>query len=158
MLFRSACPNHIVGRNTPFATRGNVALAGTFGYELDITRLSADEKEQVRQQVELYHRYNHLVREGVYYRIASWQENHLYDCWEVAAEDKSEAAVTYVQVLSGVNVRSRKIRLKGLDEGALYRLEGTDQVYSGQVLMYGGVLVKMEEGDFVSRVMHFVRV
>ncbi|MCI9633033.1 MAG: alpha-galactosidase, partial [Ruminococcus sp.] len=154
----SACPNHIVGRNTPFATRGNVALAGTFGYELDITRLSADEKEQVRQQVELYHRYNHLVREGVYYRIASWQENHLYDCWEVAAEDKSEAAVTYVQVLSGVNVRSRKIRLKGLDEEALYRLEGTDQVYSGQVLMYGGVLVKMQEGDFVSRVMHFVRV
>ena len=67
-------------------------------------------------------------------------------------------SVTYVQVLSGVNVRSRKIRLKGLDEGALYRLEGTDQVYSGQVLMYGGVLVKMEEGDFVSRVMHFVRV
>ena len=30
----SDCPNHIVGRTTPFETRGNVALAGTFGYEL----------------------------------------------------------------------------------------------------------------------------
>ncbi|MDE6357031.1 MAG: alpha-galactosidase, partial [Eubacteriales bacterium] len=36
----SVCPNHAVGRNTPFETRGNVALTGTFGYELDITKLS----------------------------------------------------------------------------------------------------------------------
>ena len=64
---------------------------------------------------------------------------------------------TYVQVLAGANVRSRRIRLKGLDEGALYRLEGTEKVYSGQVLMYGGVM-EAQEGDYVSRVMHFVRV
>lgn len=32
----SDCPNHIVGRVTPFKTRGHVALSGTFGYELDI--------------------------------------------------------------------------------------------------------------------------
>ncbi len=154
----SACPNHIVGRNTPFETRGHVALDGTFGYELDITKLSAEEKEKVKQQIALYHRYDHLVREGAYYRIASWQENHRYDCWEVAAKDQSEAVATYVQVLAGANVRSRRIRLKGLDEGALYRLEGTEKVYSGQVLMYGGVLMEAQEGDYVSRVMHFVRV
>ena len=40
----SVCPNHTVGRITPFETRGNVALLGTFGYELDITKLSAEEK------------------------------------------------------------------------------------------------------------------
>ena len=153
----SACPNHIVGRNTPFETRGHVALDGTFGYELDITKLPAEEKEKVKQQIALYHRYDHLVREGAYYRIASWQENHRYDCWEVAAKDQSEALATYVQVLAGANVRSRRIRLKGLDEGALYRLEGTEKVYSGQVLMYGGVLMEAREGDYVSRVMHFVR-
>ncbi len=38
------CPNHVVGRNTPFATRGHVALAGTFGYELDITQISKEER------------------------------------------------------------------------------------------------------------------
>lgn len=154
----SACPNHIVGRSTPFETRGHVALDGTFGYELDITKLTQEEKEKVKQQIELYHRYDHLVREGVYYRIASWQENHLYDCWEVAAKDGSEAVVTYVQVLAGANVRSRKVRLGGLDEEALYRLEGTEKVYSGQMLMYGGVLAEAQEGDYVSRVMHFVKV
>eukprot|EP00828_Plagiopyla_frontata_P016965 TRINITY_DN2214_c0_g1_i4.p2 TRINITY_DN2214_c0_g1~~TRINITY_DN2214_c0_g1_i4.p2 ORF type:complete len:341 (-),score=43.53 TRINITY_DN2214_c0_g1_i4:11-1033(-) len=33
----SDCPNHTVGRNTPFETRGYVALSGTFGYELDLS-------------------------------------------------------------------------------------------------------------------------
>ena len=35
----SDCPNHTVGRVTPFETERIVALAGTFGYELDVTRL-----------------------------------------------------------------------------------------------------------------------
>lgn len=154
----SACPNHIVGRSTPFETRGHVALDGTFGYELDITKLSEEEKEKVKKQIELYRRYGHLVREGEYYRIASWQENHLYDCWEVAAKDRSEAVVTYVQVLAGANVRSRKIRLKGLEAKAVYRLEGTEKTFAGEVLMYGGMLVEPQEGDYMSRVLHLVRV
>ncbi|MCR5278480.1 MAG: alpha-galactosidase, partial [Lachnospiraceae bacterium] len=36
----SDCPNHGTGRTTPFDTRGDVALFGTFGYELDITGIS----------------------------------------------------------------------------------------------------------------------
>ncbi|MBP5156733.1 MAG: alpha-galactosidase, partial [Treponema sp.] len=32
----SVCPSQACGRMTPFRTRGFVALAGTFGYELDI--------------------------------------------------------------------------------------------------------------------------
>ena len=32
----SAVPNHQTGRVTPLATRGCVAMAGTFGYELDV--------------------------------------------------------------------------------------------------------------------------
>ncbi len=39
----SVCPNHTVGRVTPFTTRGHVALAGTFGYELDITKLPEED-------------------------------------------------------------------------------------------------------------------
>ena len=153
----SACPNHIVGRSTSFETRGHVALGGTFGYELDITKLSVEEKEMVKKQIVLYHQYGNLVREGDYYRIASWQENHRYDCWEVAAKDQSEAVGTYVQVLAGANVRSRKIRLKGLDGKAMYRLEGTEKTFGGQVLMYGGVLIEPQEGDYRSKVLHFIR-
>ena len=61
----SVCPNHSVGRVTPFETRGDVALVGTFGYDLDITKLSQEEKELVKGQVEKYNKYNFLMREEI---------------------------------------------------------------------------------------------
>ena len=103
----SDCPNHTVGRSTPFMTRAHVALAGTFGYELDITKISEEERAMIPEQVSMYHKYNDLVREGDYYRVASYRENGLYDCWMVVAKDKSEALVTYVQVLGRPNTVER---------------------------------------------------
>ena len=152
----SDCPNHTVGRTTPFMTRAHVALAGTFGYELDITKISDEERMVIPEQVALYHKYNDLVREGDYYRIASYRENGLYDCWMVVEKDKSEALVTYVQVLGKPNVHSRKIKLLGLDEAADYRLDGTDKVYGGDLLMNAGLLIEKMCGDYMSRLYHFV--
>ncbi len=152
----SDCPNHTVGRTTPFMTRVHVALAGTFGYELDITKISDEERMVIPEQVALYHKYNDLVREGDYYRIASYRENGLYDCWMVVAKDKSEALVTYVQVLGKPNVHSRKIKLLGLDEAADYRLDGTDKVYGGDLLMNAGLLIEKMCGDYMSRLYYFV--
>ncbi len=163
----SACPNHTVGRVTPFKTRGHVAMAGTFGYELDITKLTDEEKGQVEEQVKMYHQFQPLVREGDYYRIASWGDNHKYDCWQVVSKDKQEALMTYVQVLAEPNWHSRKIRLKGLDPEAEYRLEIigaeakegqalTGRVYKGAFLMYGGLLLPRMEGDFTSTVIHLL--
>lgn len=152
----SDCPNHTVGRSTPFMTRAHVALAGTFGYELDITKISEEERAMIPEQVYMYHKYNDLVREGDYYRVASYRENGLYDCWMVVAKDKSEALVTYVQVLGRPNMHSRKIKLLGLYAAADYRLDGTDEVYGGDLLMNAGMLVEDMRGDYMSRLYHFV--
>ena len=154
----SACPNHVVGRITPFATRGHVAMAGAFGYELDITKLPEGEKRLIERQVETYHELYPLMLEGDYYRIASWAENHKYDCWQVVAKDKSEALVTYVQVLAEPNCHSRKIRLKGLDPEAEYQQEDNRQRYKGALLMYGGVLMPRMEGDFASAMIRFIQI
>ena len=153
----SDCPNHIVGRITPFETRGHVALAGTFGYELDITKIPEKERQMICEQTKMYHRYHDLVREGDYYRIASYRENHLFDAWEVVSKDKREVLMTYVQVLAEPNKRSRKIYLEGFDTGAAYRLEGTDQVYSGEMLMCAGFLIEPMKGDYMSCLYHFVK-
>lgn len=153
----SDCPNHTVGRTTPFTTRGHVALAGTFGYELDITKISQEDRDEMKSQTEMYHKYHPLVREGDYYRIASWRKNHLYDCWAVVAKNQSEALVTYVQVLSEANFKSRRIRLKGLDAMAKYRLEETGEIYAGSVLMNAGFSVSRDFGDFISHLYHFER-
>lgn len=55
-------------------TRAHVALAGTFGYELDITKISEEERAMIPEQVSMYHKYNDLVREGDYYRVASYRK------------------------------------------------------------------------------------
>ena len=166
----SVCPNHAVGRNTPFETRGYVALAGTFGYELDITKLSQEDKDMVSRQTAMYHRFNDLVREGDYYRIASWQDNHLYDCFQVVSKDKGESLVFYVQVLGEPNQHGRILQLQGLDENAEYRLyeadmqgdteeitQDTGRVCSGQLLQNGGMLVERLWGDFRAKLIWLKR-
>ncbi len=150
----SDCPNHVVGRNTPFETRGYVALAGTFGYELDVTKISEEDRGLIPEQVAMYHKYNDLVRTGDYYRIAGYGENHLYDAYMVVAKDKKEALVTYIQVLARPNYHSRRIRLKGLSENLNYRIEETGQILSGSTLMNAGIQIENLQGDFKGKLIH----
>ncbi len=91
-----------------------MALAGTFGYELHITRIPEEDRKMIPDQVKMYHKYNDLVRTGDYYRIASFRENRMYDCYMVVAKDKSEALMTYIQVMGRPNSHSRRILLKGM--------------------------------------------
>ena len=150
----SDCPNHAVGRVTPFETRGYVALAGTFGYELDVTRIPEEDRAMIPEQVAMYHKYNDLVRTGDYYRIASYRQNHMYDCYMVVAKDKSEALVTFVQVMGRPNSHSRRILLKGLCPDKKYRIEGEDRTYLGSTLMQAGILVGNMWGDFKGTLIH----
>ena len=160
----SDCPNHTLGRTTPFETRGYVALAGTFGYELDVTKITEEEQNMIPDQVAMYHKYNDLVREGDYYRIAHYAENHYYDCYEVVAKDKSEALVTYIQVLNRPSFHSRRIRIPGLDKNASYVIENTQEwpeivqvEYHGDTLQYAGINIPPLKGDFQGRLLHLVK-
>ena len=153
----SDCPNHLVGRVTPFVTRGNVALAGTFGYELDITKISKEDREQIPAQVEMYHKYNDLVRSGDYYRIASYSQNQRYDCWAIKAKDESEILVTFIQVRNRPNFGSDIIRLQGLKPGIRYVEEGKEVVWESDVLMNAGFVVPKMWGDNQSLLIHFVK-
>jgi alpha-galactosidase len=157
----SDCPNHTVGRVTPFETRGHVALAGTFGYELDITKIPEEDRNMIPQQTAMYHKYHSLVRSGDYYRIASYRETRFYDCYGVVSKDKSEALFTFVQVVGRPNYHSRLIKLAGLDPEAKYRIEdsGDDatELY-GRTIMEAGILIQNLWGDYKSKLIHLVRV
>ncbi|WP_310604647.1 alpha-galactosidase [Anaerosporobacter sp.] len=153
----SDCPNHATGRVTPFKTRGHVALSGTFGYELDVTKIPAEDREMIPEQVAMYHQYARLIQSGDYYRIANVADTKYFDCYEVVAEDKSEALVTYVQVMNLANSHSRRIRLKGLQEDASYAWEGTDVVMTGAAYMNAGILIPQMWGDYQSTLIHLVR-
>ena len=152
----SDCPNHLTGRVIPFKTRGQVALAGTFGYELDITKLSGEERSQIPEQIALYHKYNDLIRQGDYYRIASYAANHGYDCYIVVSKDKEEAVVSFVHVLIHPGELVHTIRLKGLNPDKTYEIEGEKRSYTGEELMYGGFRVHTPwaGGDCFGRLIH----
>ncbi|HJB83714.1 MAG TPA: alpha-galactosidase [Candidatus Mediterraneibacter intestinavium] len=152
----SVCPNHTVGRVTPFVTRGHVALSGTFGYELDITKLTDEEKAIVKAQTAEYHRYNDLIREGDYYRMESYTENKDRDSWMIVSKEKDRALVFCVQVLSGANRKSRFLRLKGLDPDRRYVADGRE--YQGSTLMRAGLRIPAESGDFKSRLIEIRQV
>ena len=152
----SVCPNHAVGRVTPFKTRGYVALSGTFGYELDITKLSAEDRALIPHQVALYKKYSDLVRNGDYWRIASARENQEYDCWMSVSKDKKQALVTFVQILNHANMKTRFIKLAGLDPDKVYKVCFPDEdqeklkpyTMSGRTIMTAGIAVGRNWGDF----------
>ncbi len=120
----SAVPNHQTGRNTPLATRGCLAMAGTFGYELDVTRLSGEEQEEVRRQIERFRQSADLIRTGEYYRLCAPEEGCA--AWEFAAPDGSRALVQAVFTHIEANPIPVHIRVRGLQADARYRVELTD--------------------------------
>lgn len=161
----SDCPNHTVGRNTPFKTRGHVAMVGTFGYELDVTRIPQEDRDAIPAQIEEFNKFNKLVRTGDHYRIGNTFEDNTWDAWEFVAKDKSEALFEFVQVLGRPNERSRRIKLKGLEADAYYYEESEpDKKISGAALMNAGInIAKMWNGDglygdFCSKILHFIKV
>jgi alpha-galactosidase len=152
----SDCPNHTVGRTTPFSTRGDVALVGTFGYELDVTRIPEQDRNSIPGQIDKFKKYNPLVRTGDQYRIGNIFDDNMWDAWMFVAKDKSEALLTVVQVLGRPNYPSRVYRLKGLDEEKLYFVEELGLTLSGRTLMNAGLSIEMY-GDFSSKTFHLIQ-
>ena len=152
----SVCPNHQTGRSVSMKTRGVVAMAGTFGYELDITRLSQEEKDMVKIQVEEFKKYYFLIQQGDYYRLTDDGRKSPYVAWEFAAEDGTEALLNVVTLRVRAYAMPYTVRIKGLKPEAVYEVEGTGEKYPGAALMNGGYLLPVIWDDYQSVQVHFV--
>ena len=135
----SAVPNHQSGRYAPFNTRGVVAMAGCFGYELDLCDLTEYEKEMVKQQIIDYKKYSKLIHEGRYYRLTNPIADDV-SSWMSVSEDGEEALLSAVFMKKIVNGGPIIIYLRGLQENATYQI--LNKTYSGSCLMYGGYVLE----------------
>jgi alpha-galactosidase len=153
----SAVPNHQTGRSTNIKTRGVVAMAGSFGYELDLNLISSEEKEIVKKQIQDYKKYWNLIQNGLYYRLTSPFEDEEFAAWMFVEEDQSEALVNVVTLGTHCNAATEYVRLAGLEENALYALEGSDTVYQGGALMYAGLPIPRMENEYQSWQIHLKR-
>ncbi|MGV1024655.1 alpha-galactosidase [Clostridium perfringens] len=146
----SAVPNHQANRTTPLETRGVSAMAGNFGYELDITKLSEEEKEELKKQISLYKEIRETVQFGTLYRLKSpFNSNEV--AWMMISEDKNEVVVSYVRQWALVNESFSNLKLTALDKDSEYEIIGEDIVLSGDELMYIGLNIPELYGDYVSK-------
>lgn len=157
----SAVPNDQVGRLTSLDTRAAVAYFGDFGYELDITKMAADELATIKKQVAFYKQYRHLFQFGKFYRLDNPDTNNdnVYG-WQVVNEDRSEAILTQFQILNGANSAYIRVYFAGLDPEATYTVNDGEEHFSGAELMNAGYFVprimdrtkpEKDPSDFSSR-------
>lgn len=157
----SAVPNDQVGRLTSLDTRAAVAYFGDFGYELDITKMAADELATIKKQVAFYKQYRHLFQFGKFYRLDNPDTNNdnVYG-WQVVNEDRSEAILTRFQILNGANPAYIRVYFAGLDPEATYTVNDGEEHFSGAELMNAGYFVprimdrtkpEKDPSDFSSR-------
>ena len=151
----SAVPNHQTGRTTAMQTRGDVALGGNFGFELDLSQLSDADAETVRQLIEREKQVRTLVRTGEFTRLLSPFE-HPYAAWQFRAGDNSEALICAYRLMTRPATPHLLIKACGLDESAAY-MDDDGNTYSGAALTRCGLWLHLP-GDFTSKVVHLRRI
>ena len=152
--------------------QAEAAMMGSLAIGKNLAEITEGEREELKGYIEKYKSIRHIVHLGDIYRLAS-------------AYDKPYAAFEYLYGGEGVlfmlgtsqqfMVRPEPLRLMGLDEDSLYRIEdggvvsfnpnapgerNTSPEYitmSGKALMKLGLKIKLE-GDFDSRVIRFKKV
>ncbi|QKE72760.1 alpha-galactosidase [Arthrobacter citreus] len=165
----SASPNHQTQRYTPLSTRANVALFGTFGYELNLSVLSKAEKFEITNQILFYKEHQSLIRNGDFYRLINpFKGNEA--AWMIVSKDKSESIIGWYKILATPNPpKFPKLKLVGLDPNLNYLISGQNQTFFGSELMYNGIPLSPEFngpnkktakrfGDFQSVIIYLVSI
>lgn len=152
----SVSPNLQVGRITSLDTRFAVALSGNLGYEMDVRHLPEEEKEEIRRQIAFYKEIREVIQRGRFYRLLNPQEGNI-GAWNFVSEDENTVIYCCFQILSEVVRANAPVKLKGLREDSLYRLQRDGSCYGGDELMYAGITTPSVMKDFVSHVYIFKR-
>ena len=155
----SAVPNHQTGRKTPLHTRGVVAMSGTFGYELNLMKLSEEEKQEIREQIAEYKSYAPIIQNGLYYRLSNPTTEEIC-AWEFVHTDEKEQSKVLLNIVMQVihgNMTVNYVKLQGLEETAVYREKKSGKRYTGAALMYGGMPLPIESGEYQAYQYCFVK-
>ena len=138
----SASPNHQIMRSTPLYTRANVACFGTFGYEMDLNRLTAEEQEEVKRQTAFMKKYRSVLQFGSFYRLESPFEGNV-TVWMSVSGDRKTAVVGWYRTLNGINMGYTRVKLRGLEPDSVYRVSEDGALrgeYYGDELMNVGLV------------------
>lgn len=152
----SVCPNEQTRRSVELQTRGYVAMAGTFGYELDLTKITQEEKDMMRRQIRQFKELHGVITYGDQYRLVNPFRDADMAAWMFVSPEKDEALVQVVRMRTDPNPPLRRIRLQGLDPHKRYREQDSGRTLSGQAWMNAGINIPEMYGDGASCMFHLV--
>lgn len=112
----SAVPNHQTLRSTPLGTRFGAAAFGILGYECDVRDLSAESREAIRKQIDLYQKWRKVLQFGQFYRVIS---GNIHE-WICVSEDQKCAVGLLMQELTCPNLQPQRFFAHGLDPKTKY--------------------------------------
>jgi alpha-galactosidase len=132
-----------------------VAAFGSYGYELDLSEYSAEDKVAFKEYSKAYRKDEDLTLRGDLYRLISPESNLFYAYMKVS-KDKNKAQLTFLEINASGFVESTTLKLKGLDPDKRYQNQTTGEILYGDTLMNVGIRIgdlyrkKREDGEIIT--------
>lgn len=147
------CPNFLSGRVIPLKFRYHSAMMGALGIGCNILKFSEEDMELSRKMIRQYKEIRPIVQDGDFYRLENPSENG-YFLYQYL---KGEQGLLFAFLpQSRVGHRGTTVRLRGLEESALYsvRKENETVTKTGSYLMNHGLEIRLT-GDYASVIFRF---
>ena len=136
--------------------KASIAMFGTFGYELDPTKLTDEDLIEVKVSNKRFLDNKELIDEGDYYPLISPYNNNFVS-FEVVSKDKKELIFFFMNYRQ-VNWESRFIKLKGLDKNKLYKNDYDNNIFYGDFYMNVGLNLSMGMQSFTPLIIKLTQI
>ena len=130
----SMAPHAQTLRDTPIATRFNVAAFGVLGYELDFSELTPEERRQVKEQIAYYKEHRRTFQYGKLSKVKVKNPDQI--SWQIT-DGKTTFAGLYQKYKCACPGRDR-LDIPGLEPDKLYIISSRQQYH--RVRRFGGLL------------------
>jgi len=132
----SEAPHVQTIRNTPIATRFNVAAFGCLGYELDLKFLTSEETKEVKEQIAFYKKYRKIFQYGRFWRAEQFKDNKVV--WHVVDADSNTGISGFFQTQTTASEGFDRLRFMGLSPEKKYNVKTRPQrIY---IKRFGGLV------------------
>ena len=130
--------------NYPLDFKFDVAMCGVLGVGYDITKWSDEQKKTATEKIKRYKEIRETVHFGDLYKILS-PYNTNRSILQFMNKNQKEGVIFVFNLAEYPNNAmpdtkvSSRVKLRGLDPNANYKLEGNDEVFTGDYLMNVGI-------------------
>jgi alpha-galactosidase len=143
-------------QNLPLNYKFDVSMSGVLGVGYDITKWTEEEKAIAKEKISSYKEIRETIQFGKHFRLISPYENNK-SVIQYVNKEKSESVVFVYNLAEYPNnfipetKRSNIIQLRGLQAGALYKIENIETTFTGKFLMDNGIEFPVS-GAFKSKI------